>query len=568
MRARHVGGTAGYHSAGAHSVGFGEGGGSFDGGGMGGAINGGGGAGLTLIEPSEIVLQHIIGEGSFGRVWAAQWRSSRVAVKEFVFAQAAVAAYDLHSQLHAPHQHGGGSGGGSGSSGDGSSGGRSGGGGERAVAAAAAARREAIDEIVGEAGIMAYLRHPRVLQLFGCSLTAQAIWIVSELCTAGSLRQVLDDKAHRPLPTGVRLQMAVDVAEGMAHLHSRDPPIIHRDLKSHNLFVTQESLAQPAIRDSGGLMARASAPSRSGSSGDGGGGGLGGESNWHAACPAPSPPTSSSTSPSSSSRQPPPQRTTYHVKIGDWGSARAVARTGARDPKTMTHGIGTVCWLAPEVIRHGKGSERIDVYSFGIVLWELATRDEVYAGLSAAQVIARVANEGLRPPVPRACPWASLMEACWHEDPAARPTFGQVLSALEALQRSAAERKRASGRARHEANPLASSSSSSSSSSPSLATMLLPLQSLQQQPQQQQQQHPVDSWESPTSTGHERRALPSGLTRAADKTRSHPPSLLPPPSANLHRSIAGSQARGEGSSLLAPEVGPSPETGLGYGALG
>ncbi len=57
-------------------------------------------------------------------------------------------------------------------------------------------RREIIEEIVGEAGIMSYLRHPRILQLFGCSLTAQAIWIVSELCSQGSLRQVLDDKVR------------------------------------------------------------------------------------------------------------------------------------------------------------------------------------------------------------------------------------------------------------------------------------------------------------------------------------------------------------------------------------
>ena len=57
-------------------------------------------------------------------------------------------------------------------------------------------RRDMVEEIVGEAGIMSYLRHPRILQLFGCSLTAQAIWIVSELCSQGSLRQVLDDKVR------------------------------------------------------------------------------------------------------------------------------------------------------------------------------------------------------------------------------------------------------------------------------------------------------------------------------------------------------------------------------------
>ena len=69
------------------------------------------------------------------------------------------------------------------------------------------------------------------------------------------------------------------------------------------------------------------------------------------------------------------------------------------------------------------------------MLWELATREEVYASLTAAQVLARVADEGLRPPVPRGCPWAAVMQACWHEDPAARPAFDLVLSSLVAIQR-------------------------------------------------------------------------------------------------------------------------------------
>ena len=110
--------------------------------GIGGAPGGGGGITahgyLNVIDPKDIVLHRIIGEGSFGRVWAASWRSSHVAVKEFVFAQAAV---------------------------NGNS----------------AQKRDIIEEIVGEAAIMSYLRHPRILQLFGCSLTVQAIWIVSEV---------------------------------------------------------------------------------------------------------------------------------------------------------------------------------------------------------------------------------------------------------------------------------------------------------------------------------------------------------------------------------------------------
>ena len=132
---------------------------------------------LTVIDPQEIFLQRIIGSGTFGRVWSARWRSASVAVKEFVFAQAAVAGKSSMQQ-------------------------------------------KIVEEIIGEAGMMAILRHPNVLQLFGCSLTAQAIWIVSELCSLGSLRQMLDDN-DRVLPLDVRLSLALQVAEGMTYV--REP---------------------------------------------------------------------------------------------------------------------------------------------------------------------------------------------------------------------------------------------------------------------------------------------------------------------------------------------------------
>ena len=174
---------------------------------------------LVMIDPSEIVLRDVIGEGSFGRVWSASWQSSEVAVKEFVLAQAAFAGGAMH-------------------------------------------RRDIIEEIVGEAGIMAYLRHPKVLQLYGCALTAQAIWIVSELCAHGSLRQVLDDDKVE-LSVETRLRMAIDVAEGMLFLHTRERPIVHRDLKSHNLFVADvRGRLRVRIGDWGSAPARNSNESR------------------------------------------------------------------------------------------------------------------------------------------------------------------------------------------------------------------------------------------------------------------------------------------------------------------
>ena len=62
------------------------------------------------------------------------------------------------------------------------------------------------------------------------------------------------------------------------------------------------------------------------------------------------------------------------AKIGDWGSARAISLTSM---KTMTHGVGTACWLAPEIIHNASYSKDSDVYAFGVVLWEIYTRIEL-----------------------------------------------------------------------------------------------------------------------------------------------------------------------------------------------
>eukprot|EP00549_Striatella_unipunctata_P026074 CAMPEP_0118719814 /NCGR_PEP_ID=MMETSP0800-20121206/29730_1 /TAXON_ID=210618 ORGANISM="Striatella unipunctata, Strain CCMP2910" /NCGR_SAMPLE_ID=MMETSP0800 /ASSEMBLY_ACC=CAM_ASM_000638 /LENGTH=107 /DNA_ID=CAMNT_0006627317 /DNA_START=323 /DNA_END=646 /DNA_ORIENTATION=- len=99
----------------------------------------------------------------------------------------------------------------------------------------------------------------------------------------------------------------------------------------------------------------------------------------------------------------------------------------------MTHGVGTACWLAPEVIKHARSSKYSDVYGFGIVLWELATCEEVYRGLETTQIIAQVANDHLRPPVPPDCPWKDVMVKCWAENPFDRLDFDGVVKELSKL---------------------------------------------------------------------------------------------------------------------------------------
>jgi len=68
-------------------------------------------------------------------------------------------------------------------------------------------------------------------------------------------------------------------------------------------------------------------------------------------------------------------------------------------------------------------------------LWELSTREEVYKGLESTQIIAKVANEGLRPPVPKRCPWNNVMTKCWAENPHDRMGFNEVVVELNRISR-------------------------------------------------------------------------------------------------------------------------------------
>ncbi|XP_019703609.1 serine/threonine-protein kinase STY46 isoform X2 [Elaeis guineensis] len=115
------------------------------------------------------------------------------------------------------------------------------------------------------------------------------------------------------------------------------------------------------------------------------------------------------------------------VKVADFGVARFQNQGG-----DMTAETGTYRWMAPEVINHQPYNHKADIFSFAIVLWELATSKIPYDNLTPLEAALGVI-QGSRPELPeRTHPrLLDLMQRCWETAPAKRPSFSQVIVELE-----------------------------------------------------------------------------------------------------------------------------------------
>mmetsp|Transcript_2026 Transcript_2026/g.4884 ORF Transcript_2026/g.4884 Transcript_2026/m.4884 type:complete len:301 (-) Transcript_2026:119-1021(-) len=123
-----------------------------------------------------------------------------------------------------------------------------------------------------------------------------------------------------------------------------------------------------------------------------------------------------------------------HVKVTDFGLARMLESSVANT--SLTVGVGTPYWMAPEVFAGGAYNEKIDVYSYGMVLFEIVFRQIPFEEIEPQMVRKHV----LKGNCPTLSQWRDdlpqslqeLMVSCWAFDANLRPTFAQIVGVLQA----------------------------------------------------------------------------------------------------------------------------------------
>ncbi|KAG7220150.1 hypothetical protein INR49_027990 [Caranx melampygus] len=378
-----------------------------------------------VVDFRELSLEEVIGVGGFGKVYRGTWRGGLVAVK--------AARQDPDEDISVTAQN-----------------------------------------VRQEARLFAMLTHPNIIALKGVCLQEPNLCLIMEYASGGPLSRAL---AGRRIPPHVLVNWAVQIAKGMLYLHSEAiVPVIHRTsspttrlpdcLSAYGLVPQGTKLLfflgkAPTLPE---FSPRLRVQDREG--GGDGGSCLVEQGIWDIVAVNADPPP----------HPPPPNITTtptpflkacgidrnnesavewteidflqkvllaqpienecmegLTLKITDFGLAREWHKT------TKMSTAGTYAWMAPEVIKSSTFSKGSDVWSYGVLLWELLTGEAPYKGIDGLAVAYGVAVNKLTLPIPSTCPepFAQLMSGRTR----VRMCRNELRCREEELKRAALEQK-------------------------------------------------------------------------------------------------------------------------------
>ncbi|KAH1011758.1 hypothetical protein HUJ04_001055 [Dendroctonus ponderosae] len=235
---------------------------------------------------------------------------------------------------------------------------------------------EAQKNFLKEVAVLRSLHHSNVLRFIGVLYKERKLHLVTEYISGGTLTELLHDSAQ-PLPWEQRVSFAKDIAAGMAYLHSMN--IIHRDLNSHNCLVRDD---KTVIVADFGLA-----------------------------------------------------RIISHATNSVRRSPKGTAIKSRQERKKRYTVVGNPYWMAPEMMKGNKYDEKVDVFSFGIILCEIIGRVQ-----ADPDFLPRSNDFGLNQAVFKekfcqACPesFYKIVFLCTDLNPDKRPPFEVMEVWLESL---------------------------------------------------------------------------------------------------------------------------------------
>eukprot|EP01028_Stygiella_incarcerata_P000356 TRINITY_DN103_c3_g1_i1.p1 TRINITY_DN103_c3_g1~~TRINITY_DN103_c3_g1_i1.p1 ORF type:complete len:477 (+),score=136.04 TRINITY_DN103_c3_g1_i1:222-1652(+) len=223
-------------------------------------------------------------------------------------------------------------------------------------------------EMTAELGVLAEMRHPNIVSVYGACFEPPNLALVMEFCPRDLFNVLHKEKMKMTIEQ--LLVWSRDIVSGMLYLHEGKKSI-HRDLKSGNLLISKHG----------------------------------------------------------------------NIKIADFGVAKVLSSMET-SPMTIT---GTIEYMAPE-IAEGEYNPSVDVYAFGVILWEMAACKRPYGDFEGHRMaLMYKQHEGMRVcgtfegdkfvwkhPLPSWCPpeLSKLVERCLHHDPTVRPTFSDIYDVI------------------------------------------------------------------------------------------------------------------------------------------